>query len=306
MKVAIIGGTGLIGSRLAKALKRRNHEPIVLSRNIASSLQAAPDFPIRKWAPGETATNLKALESVEAVVNLAGEPIDSGRWTTSRKQRIRDSRTQGVRSIVEAISRMEDRPRILVSGSAVGIYGSRGNDVLQEADDPGSDFLATVCRDAENEAKAAENLDLRVVRIRMGVVLSSSGGALRKMLTPFRLGLGGQIGNGRQWFPWIHEEDAAGALVHCLETDSISGAVNASSPGILTNRDFTKALGKVLGKPTVVPVPGLLLRAVLGEMSGILLASQRMSSAKLRESGYSFVYDEIEGALNECLLGGKA
>jgi uncharacterized protein (TIGR01777 family) len=305
MKVAIIGGTGLIGSRLSKDLKRGGHEPIVLSRQVEASQQDAAISSVRKWNPGDSATNLQALESVDAVVNLAGEPIDSGRWTTSRKQRIRESRILSARSVVDAVSEMETKPKILISGSAVGIYGSRGDDVLEEAEEPGSDFLASVCRESELEAGLAQEHGLRVVNVRTGIVLSSSGGALSKMLVPFKLGLGGRIGDGKQWFPWIHEDDVAGILVHCLETDSISGAVNATSPGILTNRDFSEALGKAIGRPAVLPVPIFLLKAFFGKMSSVLFSSHRTSSKKIQESGYSFLHDEIMGALNECISNGE-
>jgi uncharacterized protein (TIGR01777 family) len=306
MKVAIIGGTGLIGFRLIRELKRKGHEPVVLSRQVASSRQGAAICPVRKWHPGNTATNQLALESIDAVVNLAGEPIDSGRWTSSRKKSIRESRTLSARSIVDAVSEMENRPRVLVSGSAVGIYGSRGDEVLEEAEEPGGDFLATVCRDSELEADLAQEHGLRVVNIRTGVVLSSSGGALSKILIPFKLGLGGRIGNGNQWFPWIHEEDVAGIIVHCLETDSIFGAVNATSPGIVTNRDFSEALGNVVGRPAFFPVPIFLLKALFGEMSSILFSSHRTSSEKIQESGYSFVHKEIMGALSECVSSGES
>lgn len=303
MKVAIVGGTGLLGSRLVRELSSGNHDPVVLSRRVDASRKTTTIAPVRKWDPnGDVAANIQALDAVDAIVNLAGEPIDSGRWTAARKQRIRESRIQSVRSILEALTQMVNKPPVLISGSAVGIYGSKGDKILAEDEEPGTDFLAEVCRDLESEIANAKKFGLRVVVIRTGVVLSSSGGALSKMLPHFKLGLGGRIGRGRQWFPWVHEDDVAGIISHCLENDSIKGAVNAASPGIVTNRGFTKALGKVLGRPTLFPVPILALRMVFGEMSSILYSSHRTSAEKIQKLGYSFKYPEIEGALRDCTL----
>jgi len=302
MKIAIIGGTGLIGSQLASRLRSENHSPILLSRTAAQCAQRPFSIPVRKWDPSNPVLCRQALDSVDAIVNLAGEPIDSGRWTTSRKNRILHSRVQGIKSILEAVSELESRPKILISGSAVGIYGSRGDEVLGEGASLGNDFLAQVCIDCEQEANKAKELNLRVINIRTGVVLSPTGGALRKMLVPFKLGVGGRIGDGKQWFPWIHEFDIASLILHCIHTDSISGPVNATSPGIVTNLDFTRALGKVLRRPTLFPVPLVALRVLFGEMSSIMFSSHHISSEKIEDSGFSFRYREVEDALRACML----
>lgn len=312
MRVAIVGGTGLIGRALAAALAARGHEAIVLTRRPERTPVKPPLAGVRRWDPGAgggpgaehsifggAAPN--PFEGVDAVVNLAGEPIAGGRWTRERKKRIRDSRVDGTRRIVEALSALDPRPRLLVAGSAVGYYGSRGDAVLRENEQPGGDFLAGVCRDLEREAAAAGTAGARVVTIRTAVVLAATGGALPPMVRPFRLGLGARIGSGRQWFPWIHVTDIAALIVHCIETDAVSGPVNAVSPGIVTNADFTQTLARALGRRALFAAPPWVLRLALGEMAGVLTASIRAVPEVALAHGFEFRYRDLEGALADCL-----
>ncbi len=298
MKVAIPGGTGLIGRHLADTLAGSGHEPIILTRKLD---RAAVTHTQRRWQPEQLDLCVEALAGVDAVVNLAGAPIDAGRWTRTRKQRIRDSRVLGTRRLVEALALASDRPRVLIAGSAVGYYGSRGDDILDEHSTAGRDFLAQVCVDLEAEADRATALDIRVVAIRTGVVLAADGGALRRMLPPFRLGLGGRLGHGHQWLPWIHVDDLVAIIVACLENETLAGAVNGTSPAAATNRQFTVALGAALGRPTPFPLPGAALRLLFGEMSSILTASQRVMPRRLLASGFTFRYEALADALQACL-----
>lgn len=301
MKVAITGGTGLIGTQLTKDLLDKKHEPVILSRNPQRPSGSTPALHVREWSPNGRDKHHHALEDVDAVVSLAGEPIYSGRWNDAKKKRIKDSRVNGIRMIVETLDRMDRKPEVLICGSAVGYYGSRGNDRLKESEGPGNDFLAQVCRDQEKAADAAAQLGVRVVKLRTGIVLSASGGALSKLLPPFQFGLGGRLGNGKQWFPWIHEKDISGIILHSLENSAVSGAVNASSPGILSNRDFTKILAQTLGKPALFAIPPVALRMIFGEMATILFSSIRTSADKILGLGYSFQFREIDAALRSCV-----
>jgi len=298
MKVAVPGATGLIGVMLARELVGRGHQPVVLTRHPDRVKGMLAGFERRRWIPGGS-PDPGAFEGVDAVVNLAGEQIASGRWTKEKKRRIRDSRVLGTAGIVSSISALEERPRVFVAGSALGYYGSRGDDLLGEDEAAGGDFLAGVCRDLEAEAVKAKPLGVRVVMMRTAVVLSPRGGALSKMLPPFRLGLGGRIGSGRQWFSWIHEKDIVGSIIFFLENSGISGAVNVSAPAPARNSDLTKALAAALGKPAIIPIPSLVLRILYGEMAGVLTSSIRASDEKLVNAGYVFEYDDLEEALKE-------
>ncbi len=301
MKVAITGGTGLIGTRLAKDLREREHDPIILTRHPERSRGTASPLHVRKWNPNSEGEGQHALEGVDAVVSLAGEPIYNGRWNDSKKKRIRDSRVLGIKRIIETLNRMDHKPKVLICGSAVGYYGSRGDDRLKEAEAPGNDFLAQVCRDQEKAAEAAVPQGIRLVKLRTGIVLSPSGGVLSRMRRPFQMGLGGRLGSGRQWFPWIHENDISGIILYSLENQSVSGPVNAVSPGIVTNRDFTLALGKAMEKPAPFVVPLFALKLVFGEMATILDSSIRASAGKISGLGYTFKYRDLEAALKDCI-----
>lgn len=297
MNVTITGATGLIGRRVAKIALASNHRVYALGRRSVAGLP--PGAQTAVWdalagpPPGE------ALDGADAVVHLAGEPV-AQRWTAEAKQRILDSRVLGTRRLVEALAAREPRPAVLVSASAVGYYGSRGDEILTEPTAPGSGFLAEVCQAWEAEADRAAEWGIRVVKLRIGVVLAEGGGALARMVPVFRAFLGGRVGSGRQWMPWIHLEDLAALVLH-LVTHPVSGAVNAVSPNPATNAAFTRALAAALGRPALLPAPGFLLRAVFGEMAEVLLSSQRVLPEAARRSGFIHHYPELDGALKNIL-----
>ncbi len=301
MRVAIPGATGMIGTRLVEALAEAGDEPVVLTRSPQRVRDRFGGVEVRKWALEEGDTEGAALDGVDAIVNLAGEPIHAGRWTKARKERIRDSRVLGTRRIVEIMSGLERRPQVLVAGSAVGYYGTRGNDFLAEEEPAGEGFLARVCKELEHEANKATGLGARVVRIRTGVVFSASGGALQRTLPPFRMGFGGRIAGGRQWLSWIHISDIVGVIMHSLKTGSVSGAINATSPGAVTNAAFTRVLGDVVGRPTLLPIPAFALRMIYGEMASILISSQRAVPHRIMEEGYRFRFSDLHSALTDCI-----
>ena len=298
MKALVTGGTGFLGGALVKRLE----SPRVLSRSAGRAMAVLGDgIEAFDWDPEAGPPPAAALEGVEAVFHLAGDSVGEGRWTAAKKARIRDSREKGTRNLVAGIAAMAKRPRVLVSASAVGWYGDRGEEVLDEAAPPAADFLGKVCEAWEGEARKAEALGVRVVRLRIGVVLGPGGGALGKMLLPFRLGIGGRIGSGRQWWPWVHRDDVVGLALHAAATPTLSGAVNAVSPHPATNLEFTKALGRVRGRPTILPVPAFAIRLALGEFAEVLLASTRALPRTAEQSGYRFRHPELEGALREIL-----
>jgi len=231
------------------------------------------------------------------VFNLAGEPVAEGRWTAERKRRIRDSRVLGTRNLVAGLAGLESRPQVLVTASAVGYYGDRGDEALDETSSPGHGFLADVCVEWEREALAAERLGIRVVCVRTGIVLARGGGALARMLTPFRMGAGGKLGDGRQWMPWINLDDEVGILLHAMNDDRIHGAINAVGPRPVTNAAFTRALGHAVHRPAFLPMPKTALRLAFGEMSVILTASQRVLPKEAERTGYTFKHPELAGAL---------
>ncbi|MEZ6122851.1 MAG: TIGR01777 family oxidoreductase [Planctomycetaceae bacterium] len=291
--VAMSGATGLVGSQVTSVLKQQGCSVVAISRGSGSY-----DETIR-WDPKTGLTNPGRLESVDAVIHLAGENIASGRWTDSLKQKIRSSRVQGTRSIVQSMAAIQKRPRVFICASAIGYYGDRGERLLDESASPGDDFLADVCREWEAEADAAEQLGIRVVKVRIGVVLSPRGGALKKMLLPFKLGLGGNVGSGQQYWSWIGLHDLGRIFQFCLNNDSVSGPVNAVSPQSLTNAEFTKAVGSVLHRPTFIPMPAFAAKLVLGEMAeALLLSSTRVEPRKLLAAGFSFDHPDLTDCLN--------
>jgi hypothetical protein len=245
-----------------------------------------------------------AFADVEAVFHLAGEPVAQGRWTAAKKRRIRDSRVLGTRNLVTSIGNMLPRPRVLICASATGYYGDRGAELLDESSPSGQGFLAEVCRAWEAEALEAEKHGVRVVLARLGVVLAPRGGALERMLLPFRLGLGGKLGSGQQWMSWIHVDDAVGLLLHAAERKDVRGPINLVSPTPVSNQDFTRELARALGRPALFAVPRLALNLALGEVSDVLLESQRVVPKLARQSGYAFAYPELGPALAACT--GKA
>jgi uncharacterized protein (TIGR01777 family) len=297
VRVAVTGATGTIGRALVDALLDRGDAVTVLSRDPAHAAEALPDTHAVEWRdPVSEPAPAEALNGRDAVVHLAGEPI-AQRWNADVKRRIRESRELGTRNLVAGLRAAEPRPRVLVSQSAVGYYGPRGDERLDESAAPGSDFLAGVVVAWEREARAAEELGVRVVTTRTGVVLSESGGALAKMLPPFKLGLGGPVAGGRQYMPWIHLDDVVGVMLRAIDDDSLSGAINLAAPEPVTNRELSRTLGHVLVRPAITPVPGFALRLLYGDMASIVTGGQRAVPARLTELGYEFEHPQLEEAL---------
>ena len=295
MDVLVSGATGLIGSAIVSALREKEYRVRRLTRSGGSSKDAVA------WDPLAGTIDTVGLEGVDAVVHLAGESV-MGRWTSAKKARIRNSRVQGTRLLSETIAGLPGPPGVMVCASATGYYGDRGNELLREESDPGNNFLAGVCREWEAAADPARAAGVRVVHPRFGIVLSPEGGALGTTLPIFKLGGGGRIGSGRQYWPWIAVDDVVGATIHALDSESLSGALNVTVPDPPTNEEYTKTLGYVLGRPTVFPLPAPAARLALGQVADeLLLASQRVEPARLRESGYSYRYPELEGALRYLL-----
>lgn len=299
MNILITGATGFIGSHLSEHLNNEGHRVTALSRDPDGARRQVPALAgAFAWSPLSERPPAEALRDVEAIVHLAGEPVD-GRWTDDKKEAIRDSRVIGTRNLVTAIAEAEKRPEVLVSGSAIGYYGDRGDETLTEDADPGDDFLASVCREWEREAHAARELGLRVHTIRTGIVLGPDGGALEQMLLPAKLGLSGPLGSGRQWWSWIHIEDEVGILAHALTNLSESGALNGTAPGPVRQKEFAKALGRVLHRPAFLPAPAFALELVLGGFAVELLSSKRVLPEAARAAGYHFRHPDLEPALRE-------
>jgi uncharacterized protein len=300
MRALVTGATGFVGRRLL----RRLDAPVVLSRDAASAERALAEYHVTvfPWDPGAGPPPAQALDGVDAVFHLAGESVAAGRWTAAKKARLRDSRLVGTRNLVAALAAGERRPRVLISASAVGYYGDRGDEILEETAAPGSDFLSEVCVAWEQASQRAADLGIRVVNPRIGIVLGSTGGALAKMLTAFKLGLGSPLGTGRQWMPWIHIDDLVELLLYAAACAAVVGPCNAVAPEPVRNRDFTRTLGRVLRRPTVLPsVPAFILRLALGEFARVLLGSQRAIPAAMQRHGYQFQFPELEAAL--CAVG---
>jgi uncharacterized protein len=299
LRVLVTGASGLIGSALVPALRQDGNTVTALVRR-------APGAGEIGWDPEAGRLNRRELENFDAVIHLAGENIGA-RWTAERRRRIRESRVRGTRLLSEALAGVRQPPRTLVSASAVGIYGSRGDEVLTDASPTGdpSDFLVSVGLDWEAAADPARAAGIRVAHPRLGLVLSTRGGALQRLLLPFRLGLGGRVGSGRQWMSWIAISDAVGALRHIMATESLAGAINVTAPEPITNREFARVLARALRRPAVFPVPATALRLVFGEMAdGTLLASSRVVPEKLLRSGYRFRHGGLESALGSLLHPG--
>ena len=296
MNILVTGASGLIGTSLVASLTSNGHEVTRLVRRQPKSGEKAA-----RWDPMAGTIEASAIEGVDAVVHLAGENI-AERWTAAKKARIRDSRVKGTQLLCETLARLSSLPKVLVSASAIGYYGDRGEAILTEESPPGRGFLAEVCRAWEAATEPARQHGMRVVQLRFGVVLSPAGGALAKILPPFRIGLGGVLGSGRQYMSWIALDDAVGAIQHAIVTDALQGPTNAVAPQAVTNQEFTKTLGKVLGRPTVFPLPAFAARLMFGEMADeLLLASTRIQPAKLPASGYRFRYPELADALRHLL-----
>jgi len=292
-RVLITGGTGFIGSVLCPQMRGRGYELTVLSRQPADKVRAL-------CGQVEAINDLESLRShtgYDAVINLAGEGIADKRWTDERKQILRDSRIGLTNTLTEIIRSWAQPPEVVVSGSAVGFYGDQGNTLVTEDTAPHDEFSHQMCRDWENAALKLQSLDVRVCLSRTGVVVGPGGGFLKRMILPFKLGLGGRLGNGRQYMPWVHRDDVVAALIWMLETPEASGAYNVVSPNPATNRDFTRCLANVLSRPAIFPAPAPILKIALGEMSRLLLTGQQALPARLTGSGFGFLYPTLEKAL---------
>lgn len=301
MRVAVTGATGTIGRSAVAALTDRGDEVVALSRDAerAGERLGAGVATVSWPDPAAAPPPPEALEGCDAVLNLIGEPLDQ-RWTDASKRRIRASRVSTTRNLVEALGRLESRPRVLVSQSGSGVYGPRGDEPVDESEPPATgDFVADVVSAWEREARHAEELGARVAIARTGVVLSSGSGALAKMLPPFKLGVGGPVAGGRQYFPWIHLEDEVAALLFLLDTEAAEGPLHLAAPVAVTNAELSKVLGRVLRRPAVVPVPALALRVLYGEMAQIVVTGVRLAPRRLEQLGYSFRWPELEPALRD-------
>jgi uncharacterized protein (TIGR01777 family) len=302
MKILVTGATGLIGRRLSTLLVKEGNEVVALSRQLENA-RFTTGIRVYRWQPEVSSPPAEAIDGVDAVVHLAGESVASARWTNEQKRRIRDSRVKSTRHLVNAIAGVGHRPKILITASASNFYGNdRGDEHLTELSSPGTGFLADVCQAWENEAIRAKDFGLRVAQVRTGIVLSADGGALREMLLPFKLGIGGRLGTGRQWFPWIHIDDIVGIFRYTLMTSSIIGPINGIAPGIVDNQEFTRVLASVLHRPVLFPVPNLALRILLGGMADLLLGSLHLTPRVALDSGYQFRFERLRPAL-ENLLG---
>lgn len=301
MRVLVTGASGLIGQALCDALFARGDDVVGLTRDPGRAREANPRVEWRKWEPRLERPDPAAFEGVDGVVHLLGERIDQ-KWTPAAKERIMESRRQGTHNLVQTIAALTQPPRVLVSQSAVGYYGDRGAEEVDEGDGPGSSFDSEVVVAWEAAAHELDSSDVRLVVVRTGQVLAKRGGILKEMLTPFQLGVGGPLAGGEQYLSWIHIDDEVGILLWALDQESVSGTVNASSPSPATNREFSKALGRTLNRPAVMPVPGLVLDLKFGrEFGQVLRGGQRVIPKRTRALGYEFSYPKLDAALRDLL-----
>jgi uncharacterized protein (TIGR01777 family) len=297
MKIIISGATGLVGTALARSLREEGHS---VARLVRTGSAAAGDI---QWNPANSKIDLAALEAADAIVNLNGASIGGGRWTPERKKLLRTSRVETTRFLVGSMSRLRQKPRAFASASAIGFYGSRGDEVLTEASTSGTDFLPEISREWEQEAERAESFGIRTAILRFGIILSSHGGALPRMLTPFKMGVGGRLGNGKQWMSWIALDDVIGIIGWAIADSQVKGPVNVVAPNPVQNSEFTRVLASVLHRPAIFPAPALALRLMLGEMAdALLLGSQRVRPDKLLGSSYKFRFEHLEPALRAALV----
>ena len=296
MKILVTGATGLVGRELTNSLTSAGHEVLRLTRQNPTEVNDIPWNPVTKYIPKAR------LENLDAVIHLAGENIAQSRWTPAFKEKMRFSRIEGTKLLCETLAQLQAPPKIFIGASAIGYYGNRGTEILTETSSPGTGFLADLCRDWETSVETLRPLNTRIVQVRIGVVLSLRGGALAKMLTPFSLGAGGIVGDGKQYWSWVAIDDVVGAIEHCLTHSEISGPVNVVAPNPSTNFDFTKTLGSVLHRPTIFPLPAFAARLMLGEMADdLLLSSTRVIPSRLQETGYQFRCPTLELALQHVL-----
>ncbi len=296
MRILITGASGLIGSALQKTFEAKGYDLLLASRN-----EPKTELEIQ-WTVKGGFAEPERLKGLDAVVHLAGESVSGLRWTEEKKKAIRDSRVLGTRSVVDAISRLKTKPKVLVAASAIGFYGERGNEEVTESSAAGTGFLADVAREWEAEARRAEDAGIRTVLLRTGIVLSKDGGALGTMLLPFKLGVGGVVGSGKQWMSWISLDDHIAVINYVIENENIRGAVNSVSPNPVTNADFTKAMGEVLYRPTFIPLPEFAVSMALGEMGdALLLTSTKVLPKRLEDAGFEFQYAELKSALDHAV-----
>ena len=293
MKIAISGASGFIGRRLLKSLAAAGHSLHVFSRHAGVNMPSG--VKVFNWDPVKGAPPAESLRDVDAVIHLAGEPV-AQRWNDAVKARIRDSRVMGTANLVKGISQMDRKPSVLVCASAVGYYGSRGDEILTENSSKGDDFLAAVCGQWEEEARKAEGLGLRVVSLRTGHVLDPRGGMLKRILTPFKMGVGGKLGSGRQWMPWIHLDDMA-SLVQFAVEKPVSGPLNGAAPNPVTNAEFTRAFAAAIHRPAIFPMPKFALGIAFGEMADVILSSQRAVPKAALDAGFTFRFSDLDSAL---------
>lgn len=296
MIVALTGPSGFLGSRLIARLQAEGHTVRALGRRDP----AKPDVQFVRWESTSVAPPSEALTGVDAVIHLAGEPV-AQRWNSEVKKKIRDSRVLGTRHLVNTIGKLKKIPPVLVAASAIGFYGDRGDEILNENSAPGSDFLSQTCVEWERESRQAEEFGVRVAMLRFGIVLGAEGGALKQMVPPFKAGVGGPVGSGKQWVSWIHADDAVGLLLFALLNQRVSGVVNATAPAPVRNAEFASAMGHALSRPSLIPTPAFALKLLFGELAGVLLASQRVTPAAAQRAGFAFRYQEIGATLNQIL-----
>lgn len=300
MKIVLTGGTGFIGGRLIDELLSEHHDVVLLTRRKRSEIAAAVQQ--EEWDGKTIGTWSREVDGADAFINLSGESLAARRWTHAQKERIISSRLNATRAVIEALRRASRKPSVLISASAVGYYGDVPDGIVTEDHPHGSGFLAETCTLWEAEALKAEEIGIRVARMRMGVILGKDGGALARMVLPFRLFVGGRLGSGRQWFSWIHLDDVVGAVLYVLNTPTLNGPINTTAPEPVTMNQFCLALGNVLARPSWIPVPEFILRLAVGEMSGMVLSGQRVVPQKLLEQGFKFRHSSVLEALESILV----
>ncbi|MBL7995029.1 TIGR01777 family oxidoreductase [bacterium] len=303
MKIVLAGATGFIGNKLIEKILADGHQVVLLTRNPGKSInQFATSVTALQWDARSPGDWYSSINGSDAVINLAGESLAAKRWSKSQKQLLRSSRIDATKVIVQAIEKASVRPSVLINASAVGYYGHVHEDIVTELYPASTDFLGTLSENWEQEAHRADKLGVRVACVRIGIVLGEGGGALEKMVLPFQFFVGGPLGSGKQWFPWIHRDDVIGSIRFVLVNDKISGAVNLTAPNPVTMNDFCKTLGKVLHRPSLMRVPGFVLKLAVGEFAKYLLTGQKAVPEKLLKNGYSFVYSDLEKALRNILV----
>ena len=299
--ILVSGASGFIGRRLCNALFEKGHDYTALSRAPAAAAATLPHAKrVEAWRPEAEPVPPSVLSNIRAVVHLVGETV-AGKWNAEKKRQVRESRVISTYRLVESLSKAETKPSVLVCASAIGYYGEGGDNEFTEDSPPGDDFLAELCQAWEAEAQKAETAGIRAVQVRIGLVLGKDGGVLQPMLTPFKMGVGGKLGSGKQWMSWVHLDDVIGIILYALENPQISGVLNATAPVPIRNTDFTKTLGRVLKRPTLFRVPTFALKLKLGEFTEFVLMSQRVLPKKTLSSGYEFRHTDLESALRESL-----